>query len=312
MATIFRIDPRIRAYGKARIDVTIRAKDEQDWQKLWKQPRYGFPFDWGDSWKHCIEYKVDDFAAEVGFFIDYLGLPVAAFSPSYAMFTSPGQDFFFSFSSVQEGEQSTPPDTLRMQFRVRDIQRTVEELEERGIIFENRPDELEVKDTMKTCCFRSPHGICIELLGIPEDGSSIEEEVQDQDPDPATQELDFSDSMEEEFDSDLDGEEDDLGEISSSGEPEDELEDEGEDEDEDSEQDIPEDEPRYEDEEDNEEQISFLSPLDKIRESKLHPRNTSQSRTGFGSSLGGRYSGSDRADGIKPGGLKHRRFPFEN
>ena len=307
MATIFRIDPRIRAYGKARIDVTVRAKDEQDWQKLWKQPRYDFPFEWGDSWKHCIEYKVDDFAAEVGFFIDYLGLPVAAFSPNYAMFTSPGQDFFFSFSTVREGEQSTPPDTLRMQFGVRDIQRTVEELEERGIIFEKRPDESDEKDTMLTGCFRSPHGICIELVGTPEDRPYTEEEVRDQDPDPATEVLEFSDSVEEEFDSDLDSEEGDLEDANSKEELEDESEEE------DSKQDIQEDEPRYENEEYNEEQISFLIPLDKIRENKLHPRNTTQARTGFGRSLGGRYSRSGRdEDEIKPGGLKHHHYPFEN
>lgn len=311
MATIFRIDPRIRAYGKARIDVTVRAKDEHDWQKLWKQPRFGFPFDWGDSWKHCIEYKVDDFAAEVGFFIDYLGLPVAAFSPSYAMFTSPGQDFFFSFSSVREGEQSTPPETIRMQFRVRDIQRTVEELEERGIIFEKRPDDSEDMDTILKGCFRSPHGICIELLGIPEEEPYTDEDVHDQDPIPEAEKLEFSDSIEEEFDSDLDEEEGDIEDIPSKDEPEDEPID--EDEDEDSEQVDQEDEPQYEDEEYNEEQISFLSPLDKIRESKLHPRNTSHPRTGFGSSLGGSYSRSGRDDDeIKPGGLKHRHYPFEN
>ncbi len=38
MPSNYHINPRIRAYGKARIDVTRRAKDEIEWQKLWREP----------------------------------------------------------------------------------------------------------------------------------------------------------------------------------------------------------------------------------------------------------------------------------
>jgi catechol 2,3-dioxygenase-like lactoylglutathione lyase family enzyme len=309
MATVFRVDPRIRAYGKARIDVTRRAKDEQEWQKLWKQPRYSFPFDWGNSWKHCIEYKVDDFAAEVGFFIDVLGLPVAAFSPSYAMFTSPEQDFFFSFSVVREGEMSTPPETLRMQFRVRDIQRTVEELEGRGIIFEGHPDDSNNQDPWMTSCFHSPHGISIELLEEPVSEAPVEEKDRAQYPDQEEEDLEFPDALESKLDADLDDEQDDLGDR----EQEDEVEDRLEDEYETSDHDTQDDEPRYEDEEYHEDQISFLSPLDRIRENKLNHRNSPQTRPGIGGSLRGRYTRPGRdEDENKPGALKARKYPLEN
>lgn len=164
MTTPLRVDPRIRAYGKARIDVTRRASDEREWQSQWREPRYSFPFTWEGGWRHCIQYTVDDFAAEIGFFIDVLGFPVSAFSPSYAQFTSPDQAFFFGVAATQEGGQSTPIDSLRMQFMVKDLTATIEELERRGIGFERKPEPGEAYPTI--ALLRSPHGIRIELWGV--------------------------------------------------------------------------------------------------------------------------------------------------
>src|SRR3972149_253178 len=83
-ANRYHINPKFRAYGKARVDIAQRASGPEDWEKLWKTSAYPFPFVWGTQWKQCIEYRADDFAAEVGFFIDILGLPVNAFDPDYA------------------------------------------------------------------------------------------------------------------------------------------------------------------------------------------------------------------------------------
>jgi catechol 2,3-dioxygenase-like lactoylglutathione lyase family enzyme len=165
MATQHRVDPRVRAYGKARIDITRRAKDEQEWQRMWKDPRYSFPFKFGATWKHCIEYRVDDFAAEVGFFMDVLGFPALAFSPSFAMFTSPGQEFSFSVAITPEGCFSTPPDSIRLQFMVEDILRTAAELEQRGVKFEQQPEGGSASGGLISGYFRTPHGICIDLMG---------------------------------------------------------------------------------------------------------------------------------------------------
>lgn len=164
MAIQHRIDPRVRAYGKARIDITMRAKDEQDWQSKWKDPRYPFPFTFGDSWKHCVEYRVDDFAAEVGFFMDVLGFPAQTFSPSFAIFTTPGQDFSISVVAATDGYFSTPPDAIRLQFMVEDILQTAEELVSRGVNFEQLPERNNTGGLI-TGYFRTPHGICVDLLG---------------------------------------------------------------------------------------------------------------------------------------------------
>lgn len=37
-----------------------------EWNELWKPPQNEFPFTWGRHWKHCVEYRVDDYAAEAG------------------------------------------------------------------------------------------------------------------------------------------------------------------------------------------------------------------------------------------------------
>jgi catechol 2,3-dioxygenase-like lactoylglutathione lyase family enzyme len=165
MATNYPINPRVRALGKARIDIARRAQTPAEWQKLWKPPAHSFPFRWGESWKQCVEYRVDDFAAEVGFFIDVLGLPVNALDPDYAMFTSPQGDFYFSVVQAEAGT-STPPDAIRLQFMVTDIFATVEELESRGIAFAQQPQAVRSGSTLQIATFLTPHGICIDLWGV--------------------------------------------------------------------------------------------------------------------------------------------------
>lgn len=159
------VNPKFRAYGKARVDIARRAESRDDWDTLWKGSTFPFPFSWGGSWKQCIEYKVDDFPAEVGFFIDILGLPVNAFDPDYAMFTSPGGEFYFSVIPTPEGSMSTPPDALRIQFMVADMHETTEELERRGILFEQHPQPCEQGSSLYIGYFRTPHGICVDLWG---------------------------------------------------------------------------------------------------------------------------------------------------
>jgi catechol 2,3-dioxygenase-like lactoylglutathione lyase family enzyme len=162
MATQYRVNPRIRAYGKARIDVTRRARDEREWQALWHEPRFPFPFTWGDSLKQCMQYTVEDFAAEIGFFIDILGFPVSAFSTNYAQFTSPDQAFFFA---VREGGEITPPDSLSIQFMLKDLAGTIQQLEGRGVVFEHKPEAGNASPAIAV--LRSPHGVRIELWETP-------------------------------------------------------------------------------------------------------------------------------------------------
>jgi catechol 2,3-dioxygenase-like lactoylglutathione lyase family enzyme len=173
MLSIFRkpetrpfINPRFRAYGKARIDIAKRANTREDWDHLWKKPTHSFPFSWGSSWKQCIEYKVADFPAEVGFFIDVLGFPVNAFDPDYAMFTSPSSDFYFSVVPARENESPTPRGAIRLQFMVQDIIETALELERRGVKFDQMPARVADNSSFLIGCFQTPNGIGIEMWGF--------------------------------------------------------------------------------------------------------------------------------------------------
>lgn len=161
----FHISPRIRAYGKARIDIAQRAKSRDEWQSMWKPPANEFPFQWGSYWKQCIEYRVEDFAAEVGFFIDVLGFPVNAFDPDYAQFTSPVGEFFIAVVPVLDGQAPTPADAIRLQFMVADLVETAEELERRGVLFEQKPEPCQPESNLYIGSFRTPHGILVELWG---------------------------------------------------------------------------------------------------------------------------------------------------
>ena len=162
----FPVNPRVRAYGKARLDIASRVQTPSDWETLWKQPAYPFPFTWGMYWKQCIEYKVDDFPAEVGFFTDFLGLAVNALDPGYAMFTSPGGDFFIAIVPSTEETRSTPPDAIRIQFMVADVFATAREFERRGISLEQWPQPCANGSDLYIGYFRTPHGICVDLWGL--------------------------------------------------------------------------------------------------------------------------------------------------
>jgi hypothetical protein len=162
----YHINPRFRAYGKARIDIAQRAATRDDWDRLWKKSTYPFPFSWGNSWKQCVEYKVADFPAEVGFFIDILGFPVNAFDPDYAMFTSPNGEFYFSVVPVLESEEVTAPNAIRMQFMVEHILETAVELERRGVKFDQWPTQSSENSSLLIGSFRTPNGIGIDLWGF--------------------------------------------------------------------------------------------------------------------------------------------------
>jgi catechol 2,3-dioxygenase-like lactoylglutathione lyase family enzyme len=197
----FHVNPRVRAYGKARLDIASRVQSPSDWERLWKRPAYPYPFTWGAYWKQCIEYKVDDFAAEVGFYTDILGLAVNALDPGYAMFTSPGGDFYIAIVPATEGTECTPPDAIRIQFMVADVFATAGELERRGISLEQWPKPCADGSSLLVGFFRTPHGICVDLWGMVETENNSDSELDKElpaTPDSVAQEISEEQEVDEE------------------------------------------------------------------------------------------------------------------
>ncbi len=161
------INPRFRAYGKARLDIANRVQTQEDWDTLWKEPVNPFilNFPWGSVWKQCVEYYVTDFAAEIGFWIDIIGLHVVALGPDYAQFISPGGEISFAISPASQEQSETPKNALRLQFMIDEITETVKVLEGRSVAFEQPPQALAADMDIFTATFRTPHGISVELWG---------------------------------------------------------------------------------------------------------------------------------------------------
>ena len=158
------VNPRFRAYGRARIDIIQHVSNQEDWDRLWKSPSNSFPFQWTEGWKQCIEYRVEDYAAEVGFYIDFLGFSVDEFGPQYARFCSPAGDFAIGIEACPAGSSASPVSGLGLQLQVTNLFELVEELQKRGISFE-QPPKIHPRDkSLVSTIFKTPHGLVIELL----------------------------------------------------------------------------------------------------------------------------------------------------
>jgi catechol 2,3-dioxygenase-like lactoylglutathione lyase family enzyme len=165
MATQYHVNPRFRAYGKARLDIARRADSREAWLDLWKPAQHTFPFRWGKYWKQCVEYRVQDFAAEVGFFIDVLGFVVNSLDTHYAQFTSPEGEFYIAVLPNLDGAPTPHIDGIRLQFMIRDLHKTVQELETRGVAFEALPQPIQPGSRLEVASFRTPNGMLVELWG---------------------------------------------------------------------------------------------------------------------------------------------------
>jgi hypothetical protein len=126
---------------------------------------------WGNCWKLSFEYKVSNFAAEVGFFIDILGFNVNIFSSTYAMFTNPDQDSFFSVIKSQGNEKPTPPESIRLHFVVKDLFLLVNELKKKSLVVIFPPESAGEETDLYSALLETPSGINMELWGTKREDS---------------------------------------------------------------------------------------------------------------------------------------------
>jgi hypothetical protein len=160
--------PDVRELGETRLKALRDMENSDTERRPLPQSAFGYPFTWGDCWKMCMEYRVNDFAAEVGLFADILGFTVNACSSDNFMFTSPDGAFFVAIEASPDDVAATPAGTIRMQFMIVDILDTAHELEHRGIIFEKFPEPNEPNSPLYTGTFRTPNGVAVDLWGMVE------------------------------------------------------------------------------------------------------------------------------------------------
>lgn len=161
------VNPRVRAYGRARIDFAKRIHTQEDWDAMWKPPAnfFAFAFPGNEAWRFSLDYRVVEYEAEIGFWIDILGFEVLAIGPEYAQFTPPGGSFAFAVVKAAEGQAPTPPETFRLQFQVEHLLETIQELEMRNVPFEQPALPVAPESTYHLASFRTPNGILVDLCG---------------------------------------------------------------------------------------------------------------------------------------------------
>lgn len=156
-----------RALGEERLGVAREARTPEDWKKRWKDTTHAFPFVWGSCWSATITYQVDDFAAEVGFFVDGLGFRCNAIGDDFCMLAAPDRSYFFCVTPVPDGGRATPVDTFRLSFMLDDIEATSASIDDRGIPFERRPSPEGGPDSpMRMGWLRTPNHVKVELWGL--------------------------------------------------------------------------------------------------------------------------------------------------
>ncbi len=106
------------------------------WEKLWKRPSNSFPFVWGESWKQCVEYRVDDLPLKWDSSSMFLGSP--SMPSTLVMPCSPHLKVIFSSQSFPLRRLSSPhlPMPFACNLWLRIFMATAQLLEQRGIEFE--------------------------------------------------------------------------------------------------------------------------------------------------------------------------------
>ena len=154
-----------REYGKKRLEIPAKAKSHADWVAMWYDPVHPYLFKWGECWKGNIQYSVDDYDAEIGFWLDVLGLDSNVLSADFTMVNTP--DKIFTFSVVPAGSEGpTPSSSIKIEFMLDGIRNTAKELEGRGIVFEVPVHEDGDGSCLFTGTLRTPHGIAVNLWGV--------------------------------------------------------------------------------------------------------------------------------------------------
>ncbi len=157
---------RCHEIGKLRFEKISQAQTPEDWSRLWDKPQHEYKFQLGNCWTQCCQYRVADFYAEFGFFIDVLGLNLYASGDGYAMFSNPSREFYFAIEAAKEG-QPTLPEASRLEFMVRNIQEIAEELPKRGVVWHRVPSpEGHPESRLYKGEFHTPNGVPVSVWGM--------------------------------------------------------------------------------------------------------------------------------------------------
>jgi Glyoxalase/Bleomycin resistance protein/Dioxygenase superfamily len=162
------INEKCQKYGIKRLETLKNIKSKEDFLKLWPKQKNSFDFKWGDCWKGVFEYGVDDYAAEIGFYIDYLGFELNASWDNHAMLMTPQGEFMFTVYEDKKSKGKVEK-YLNIQFMIENIMAVSKRLKKNKItVIQNLKNEWGKESKMKTFKVVTPNNICITLWGFSE------------------------------------------------------------------------------------------------------------------------------------------------
>ncbi len=148
--------------GRRRLKALKQITSREDWEKLWPAPGHPYPFTWGDCWKAVTEFGVSNFPAELGFYLDILGMKVNAMWDGHAMIMTPDGEFAFTIHAAKRTAAE-----LNLQFMLGNIAVAVAALKRRKVrIVQDLKAEWGEENPMRTCKLRTPSGMIITLWGF--------------------------------------------------------------------------------------------------------------------------------------------------
>lgn len=108
------------------------------------------------------EFGVEDYAAELGFYLDILGMKVNATWPDHAMIMSPEGDYAFTIYRAKRTATE-----LNLQFMIGNITAAAAMLKRRGVtVVQDLKAEWGEQSPMRTFKLESPSGVVITLWGM--------------------------------------------------------------------------------------------------------------------------------------------------
>ncbi|MBC8342460.1 MAG: hypothetical protein H8E61_00585 [Bacteroidetes bacterium] len=151
-------------FGKSRLEFLSKATQSGKAIEKWPSPSHYFPFHFGRFWQMTIEYKVNDFESEVGFFSDILGFRIITLSVNYAMFSVPDNTFQISFLRQSSTHSALEMKSFKIEILIERILELTEELKSRGIAFNQNPTKVGIDNhSFINCGFSTPNGLDICL-----------------------------------------------------------------------------------------------------------------------------------------------------
>lgn len=175
MSAILTTTGEFSEVGDALLDLARRAAANRDpdanpWKDEWKAPEFALGA-FGSCWRSAPTWRVDDFAAELGFLVGGLGFDVnavAAEVPSegapYAMLIAPDGVSTFAFYGATADAPAIDPRSLTLEFMLADVRAAFDRCVERGVEVVREPW---MDDSMLRASLRSPAGIEVSLWQDP-------------------------------------------------------------------------------------------------------------------------------------------------